>query len=58
MYYLLHAAISQLEPIPQSAGLYAVSLGLSPNFPDDQEMLGYGLVMYDAPYAWCQSSSH
>jgi rhodanese-related sulfurtransferase len=42
------------ELTPQSAGLLAVSLGLSENFPDDHAMLGYGLVVYDALYAWCR----
>ncbi|MEO8910162.1 MAG: chromate resistance protein ChrB domain-containing protein [Gemmatimonadaceae bacterium] len=37
---------------PQAAGLLAVSLGLSHNFPDDHEMLRQGFVMYDALYAW------
>ena len=40
---------------PQSAGLYAISLGLSAVFADDHEMLQHGLVMYDALYAWCRS---
>ena len=39
---------------PQSAGLYAVSLGLSRLFRDDHEMLRHGLVLYDALHAWCQ----
>jgi rhodanese-related sulfurtransferase len=39
---------------PQSAGLAALSLGLSENFPDDAAMLERGLVMYDALYAWCR----
>ena len=39
---------------PQSAGLLAISLGLSHNFPDDQRMLEQGLVIYDALYAWCR----
>jgi len=51
------ADTSRLELTPQSAGLYAISLGLSRNFPDDHEMLGHGLVMYDALYAWCKASS-
>jgi hypothetical protein len=38
---------------PQCAGLYAISLGLSATFFDDQEMLQHGLVLYDALYAWC-----
>lgn len=39
---------------PQSAGLLAISLGLSENFADDHAMLDYGLVVYDALYAWCR----
>ncbi|WP_114973752.1 chromate resistance protein ChrB domain-containing protein [Rhodoferax ferrireducens] len=48
------ADTSRLELTPQSAGLYALSLGLSQNFSDDHEMLKHGLVMYDALYAWCK----
>ena len=48
------ADTSRLALTPQSAGLYAISLGLSQNFADDQEMLKHGLVIYDALYAWCQ----
>lgn len=48
------ADTSRLELTPQSAGLFAISLGLSANYPDDHEMLKHGLVMYDALYAWCQ----
>jgi hypothetical protein len=40
---------------PQAAGLHAISLGLSANFPDDHAMLEQGMVMYDALYAWCGS---
>lgn len=49
------ADTSHLELTPQSAGLYALSLGLSKNFTDDHEMLKHGMVMYDALYAWCKS---
>ena len=49
------ADTSRLDLTPQSAGLYAISLGLSQNFADDHEMLRHGMVMYDALYAWCQS---
>lgn len=55
------ADTSRLELTPQSAGLYALSLGLSHDFVDDHEMLKHGMVMYDALYAWCkhcQSESH
>jgi rhodanese-related sulfurtransferase len=38
----------------QCAGLFAISLGLSANFPDDHEMLTHGMVMYDALYTWCR----
>jgi len=48
------ADTSRLELTPQSAGLYALSLGLSRNFGDDHEMLKHGMVMYDALYAWCR----
>jgi len=55
------ADTSRLDLAPQSAGLYAISLGMSATFPDDQEMLRHGLVVYDALYAWCarlQDESH
>lgn len=48
------ADTSKLELTPQSAGLYAISLGLSHTFLDDHEMLKQGMVMYDALYAWCK----
>ncbi|HSB24229.1 MAG TPA: chromate resistance protein ChrB domain-containing protein [Burkholderiaceae bacterium] len=49
------ADTSRLDLTPQSAGLYAISLGLSRLHADDHEMLRHGLVMYDALYAWCRS---
>ena len=49
------ADTSRLDLTPQSAGLYALSLGLSHTFTDDHEMLEHGMVMYDALYAWCKS---
>jgi hypothetical protein len=49
------ADTSRLDLAPQSAGLYAISLGLSRTYPDDHEMLEHGMVMYDALYAWCVS---
>jgi hypothetical protein len=48
------ADTSRLDLTPQSAGLYAISLGLSRKFKDDLEMLEHGLVMYDALFAWCK----
>lgn len=49
------ADTSRLDLAPQSAGLYAVSLGLSQVFKDDHEMLRHGMVVYDALYAWCNT---
>jgi hypothetical protein len=43
-----------LDLVPQAHGLAAISLGLSRNFLDDHEMLGHGMVMYDALYTWCK----
>ncbi len=48
------ADTARLDLAPQSAGLYAISLGLSRVLSDDHEMLRHGLVMYDALYAWCR----
>lgn len=55
------ADTSRLDLAPQSAGLYAVSLGLSQVFKNDHDMLRHGVVVYDALYAWCkncQGESH
>ena len=49
------ADTSRLDLTPQSAGLFAISLGLSANFPDDHAMLNQGLILYDALFAWCRS---
>ncbi len=51
------ADTSRLDLAPEAAGLFAISLGLSQNFKDDHEMLEHGMVMYDALYAWCRTSS-
>ena len=48
------ADTDRLNLTPQSAGLQAISLGLSKNHSDDHQMLAHGMVMYDALYAWCQ----
>ena len=50
------ADTSRLDLTPQSAGLYAISLGLSNQFKDDFEMLEHGLVMYDALFAWSKTA--
>ena len=52
------ADTSRLDLTPQSAGVYAVSLGLSQLYADDHEMLRHGMVMYDALYAWCVGCQH
>jgi len=49
------ADTSRLDLAPQSAGLYAVSLGLSQVFKDDHQMLRHGMVVYEALYAWCKT---
>jgi rhodanese-related sulfurtransferase len=49
------ADTSRHDLTPQCGGLFAISLGLSANFPDDHEMLEHGVVIYDALYTWCRS---
>ena len=49
------ADTSRLDLTPQSAGLFAISLGLSARYEDDHEMLAHGMILYDALYAWCRS---
>ena len=46
------ADTDRMDLAPQAAGLFAISLGLSVNIPDDHAMLRYGLVIYDALYGW------
>jgi rhodanese-related sulfurtransferase len=48
------ADTSRPELAPQSAGLLALSLGLSRLHPDDHDMLRHALGVYDALYAWCR----
>jgi hypothetical protein len=48
------ADTNRLELAAQCAGLAAISLGLSRLYRNDLEMLGHGMVMYDALYAWCK----
>ncbi len=43
-----------LQLAPQSAGLLAISLGLSHNMSDDHAMLAQGMLIYDALYRWCK----
>jgi hypothetical protein len=49
------ADTSRHDLTPQSAGLFAISLGLGAVFADDHEMLRHGMVIYDSLYAWCRS---
>jgi rhodanese-related sulfurtransferase len=44
------------ELAAQSAGLLAVSLGLSRMYPDDLEQLAAGMLVYDALYRWCRDA--
>ena len=48
------ADTARLDIAPPAAGLLAISLGLSHNFPDDHELLRHGFVVYDALYSWCK----
>ncbi len=48
------ADTSRHDLSPQCGGLFAISLGLSANFPADHEMLKHGMVIYDALYTWCR----
>ena len=41
---------------PQSAGLLAVSLGLSRMHADDHDQLEAGMGLYDAFYRWCRDA--
>jgi rhodanese-related sulfurtransferase len=43
------------ELTAQSAGLLALSGGMSAVFDDDQRQLRHGLVLYDALFAWCRA---
>lgn len=49
------ADTDRLDLAPPASGLFAISLGLSANIPDDHEMLRFGMVIYDALYAWLAS---
>jgi hypothetical protein len=50
------ADTDQLALAPASAGLLAVSLGMSALHTDDHAMLEAMMPVYDALYAWCQQS--
>jgi len=46
------ADTDRFELAPQSAGLWAISAGLSYNYKDDHEMLAIGMKIYEALYSW------
>jgi rhodanese-related sulfurtransferase len=50
------ADTDQLNLAAQSAGLLALSLGMSRNMPDDHAMLQAMMPIYDALYAWCRDA--
>jgi rhodanese-related sulfurtransferase len=53
------ADTDRLDLAPQSAGLLAVSLGLSRlHAADDHTMLTAAMPLYDALYAWCHDKAH
>jgi len=49
------ADTGRLAATPESAGLLAVSTGLSQLCRDDHAMLSFGMRIYDALYRWCQA---
>jgi hypothetical protein len=46
------ADTDHFELTPQSAGLWAISAGLSRNYINDYELLSVGMHIYDALYSW------
>ena len=48
------ADTANLDLAPQSAGLLAISLGLSRMVEDDLAQLEAGMLIYDALYRWCR----
>jgi len=48
------ADTDKINLTPQSAGLVAISAGLSYNYKNDLEMLAVGMKIYDALYSWAK----
>lgn len=48
------ADTNRIDLAPQSAGLAAISSGLSYNYKNDNEMLVIGMKIYDALYSWAK----
>ena len=51
------ADTNRLDLAPESAGLLALSLGLSRMYSDDQAQLEAGLALYDALYRWARDAT-
>jgi rhodanese-related sulfurtransferase len=51
------ADTNTLALAPQAHGLLALSRGLSRVFADDLMMLRWGMLCYDALYAWCRETA-
>ncbi len=51
------ADTDRFDLAPQSAGLWAITAGLSRNYKDDFEMLEIGMKIYDALYSWAKHVS-
>ena len=52
------ADTDRFDLAPQSAGLWAISAGLSYNYQNDHEQLELGLKIYDALYSWAKYQQH
>jgi hypothetical protein len=52
------ADTDRFDLAPQSAGLWAISAGLSYNYKNDHEMLETGMKIYDALYSWAKYVQH
>ena len=48
------ADTNRFDIAPQSAGLWAISAGLSYNYKNDHEQLAIGFKVYDALYSWAK----
>ncbi|QHT69048.1 chromate resistance protein [Rhodocytophaga rosea] len=48
------ADTDRFDTAAQSAGLWAISAGLSYNYKDDFTVLQYGFEIYDALYSWAK----
>ena len=48
------ADTDRFELAPQSAGLWAISAGLSYLYKNDEELLAIGMKLYDALYSWAK----